>query len=147
MRYGEDIVCALLKGREEGQRPSDNTTDLTGEYGDRNFIVVRGDSRLSMIIARDSETIKLDRDNRFLIDDYGSPEVLAYRLTKPFKLGGTYNEEGVLKFVLTECATEETDNFDLHIANYYKYFPREDGTPPYVRPDDITTDGGKKVWL
>ena len=60
-----------------------------------------------------------------MIDDYDSPNVLAYRLTKPFKLGGSYVGNGVLYFVLQECNTEDSDNFDLHIANYYNYFPRE----------------------
>ncbi len=94
----------------------DGTKYLTGEYGDNDFIVVRGDSRISVTLAKDEYSIQLNRNNRFLIDDYDSKNVLAYRLTKPFKLGGSYNGEGVLNFVLTECAIRKiaiTSNFIL----------------------------------
>jgi hypothetical protein len=143
----------------------DGTKYLTGEYGDNDYIVTRGDSRVSLILPRDDYTVRLNRNDRFLIDDYDSPNVLAYRLTKPFKLGTSYNGGGILSYVLTECNTEDTDNFELHIANYYQHFPRE---KPSEKPDDVTgsdgTDGdaedsatddnvvndgtsGKKVWL
>lgn len=103
----------------------DGTKYLTGEYGDNYFILNRGDTRLALTITKDEYTLKLKRENRFLIDDYGSDTVLAYRLTKPLKLGGSYDSTGVLFFVMTECNTEDDDNLDLHIANYYRYFPRE----------------------
>lgn len=104
----------------------DGTKYLTGEYGDRNFVMERGDARATVTLARDSYSVKLSRKNRFLIDDYDSPNVLAYQLTKPFKLGGTYGGNGVVSFVLTECNTEDTDDLERHIANYYKYFPKPD---------------------
>lgn len=131
----------------------DGTKYLTGEYGDNNFIITRGDSRISLTLPRDKDTIRLNRDNRFLIDDYGSPNVLAYRLSKPFKLGGSYNGNGVLYFVLQECNTEDTDNFELHIANYYDHFPRNEESPEEPQsPTDDTGDAnseetGKKVWI
>lgn len=131
-----------------------NITDLTGEYGDNDFIVMRGDSRISLTLARDEYSIQLNRNNRFLIDDYDSKNVLAYRLTKPFKLGGTYNGAGVLNFVLAECNTEDTDNFELHIANYYKYFPRdshESASDESGNDSDSTLNGDaagkKRVWF
>lgn len=124
----------------------DGTKYLTGEYGDSDYIIVRGDSRITVTLPKDKYTIRLNRENRFLIDDYGSPNVLAYRLTKPFKLGRSYGDGGILSFVMQECNTEDTDNFELHIANYYDYFPRKDEikheTPK--TPDNIS---GKKVWL
>ncbi len=126
----------------------DGTKYLTGEYGDNNFIVTRGDTRISVTIARSEETVKLGRENRFLIDDYDSPTVLAYRLSKPFKLGGSFNNNGVLRFVMQECNTEDSDNFELHIANYYKYFPRENeegvGTPSDT---ENNTGSGRKGWI
>lgn len=132
----------------------DGTKYLTGEYGDNEFIMIRGDSRLTLILPRDKETLRLNRDNRFLIDDEGSPNVLAYRLTKPFKLGGSFTGNGVLSFVLTECNTEDTDNLELHIANYYDYFPKPakpeveppilEGHTPQEKPGD---SAAKKVWL
>lgn len=128
----------------------DGTKYLTGEYGDKDFIITRGDSRISLTLPKDSYTLRLNRDDRFLIDDYGSPNVLAYRLTKPFKLSGSFGENGVLSFVLQECNTEDSDNFELHIANYYDHFPRQhdvahrpdNGQAP--QPEDSS---GKKVWL
>lgn len=109
----------------------------------------RGDSRVYLYLPRDGDTIKLNRSNRFLIDDYDSPNVLAYRLTKPFKLGGSYNGNGILAFVLTECNTEDTDNIELHIPNYYDHFPRENMQSDQTgdsdsAPDDETDNGG---WL
>lgn len=137
---GESISCLNFVIKQFLHIP--NTTDLTGEYGDRNFVVNRGDSRISMILPLDEDTLKLNRTNRFLIDDYGSANILAYRLTKPFKLGGSYSENGVLSFVLTECNTEATDNLELHIANYYEHFPIEEHEP--IGGDDATE---RRRWL
>lgn len=128
---------------------SDGTKYLTGEWGDNDNVVTRGDMRTSLIIARDKYTVKLNRTNRFLIDDGASPNVIAYRLTKPFKLGGGYNGVGVLSFVLSECNTEDSDNLELRIANYYDHFPAEknggiDDTPDKTPDDDKP---GKKVWI
>lgn len=131
----------------------DGTKYLTGEYGDNNYIITRGDTRISLTLPRDEYTIQLNRNNRFLIDDYGSPNVLAYKLSKPFKLGGSYNGNGVLYFVLQECNTEDSDNFELHIANYYNHFPRDkkDGLPEVSEDGfDNTSSEDKperKVWL
>lgn len=120
----------------------DGTKYLTGEYEDRNFIVARGDSRIAITIARNLETAKLGRRNRFLIDDEYAPVKLAYTLSKPLKFTGVYNKEGVFKWVLQEVQTTVDDNQDLMIADYYKYFPKEDGND-----DDGGDTGGKKVWL
>lgn len=126
----------------------DGTKYLTGEYSDNDFIITRGDSRIAMIIAKDNYTIRLNRDDRFLIDDYASPNVIAYRLTKPFKLGGSYDSRGILSFVLQECNTEDTDNFELHIANYYDHFPREKDDCHIEEPtEDDNEQDGKKVWI
>lgn len=125
----------------------DGTKYLTGEYGDNDYIITRGDARISLCIPKDKYTIRLNRDNRFLIDDYASPNVLAYRLSKPFKFGGSYNDSGVLYFVLQECNTEDSDNFEFHIANYYDHFPREETKPIEPPKDDDEAQSGKKVWL
>ena len=122
-----------------------NTTDLIGEYGDSHFIINRGDSRISITIARDAETVRLGRENRFLVDDYDTDVVLAYRLTKPLKMGMNFDDdEGVFKFVLTEVPTEDTDNLELHIPNYYQYFPREEER---LIEEDIKDENGRKVWI
>lgn len=126
----------------------DGTKYLTGEYEDRNFVVTRGDSRISVQLAKNKYTSILDRESRFLIDDDDSPHKLAYLLTKPFKKGATYNGEGTYKFVLQEVTATEYDNHELGIADYYHHFPKKDDIPVVDddKPDTDETDG-KKVWL
>lgn len=124
-------------------------TDLTGEtissYNENGMSL--GDTRVSLTIARDAYTIQMNRSTRLLIDDYESGNVLAYRITKPFKLGNVYNRHGAMSFVLVEVNTEDDDNLELHIADYYKHFPRTDGTKlPKPQPMRETPEG-KKVWL
>lgn len=113
----------------------DGTKYLIGESGGNDYFVTSGDSRITLTISKDKYSICLNRNNRFLINDYDSPNMLSYRLTKPFKLGGGYNSEGVLHFVLKECNSEDSDNFDLHIANYYDYFPKESGDSSSTKND------------
>lgn len=122
----------------------DGTKYLTGEYSDAFFVATRGDSRISVTLQKDDEVLALGRDARFIIDDYGTPDPLAYRLTKPFKLGGSFDENGVVIFVLTECNTEYDDNLELHIADYYKYFPRENQDDNSVASD---TEFEKRGWI
>lgn len=117
----------------------DGTRYLSGEMGDREFVVLRGDSRVAVTLPKDEHSLRLGRENRFIIDDYGAPSPLAYRLTKPFKLGGSFDEDGVLHFVMYECNTEDDDNLELHIADYYTHFPREN-TPS----DEVSNSGG---WI
>lgn len=126
----------------------DGTRYLTGEFSDSFLVATKGDSRIAVTLPKDLETIALDRDARFIIDDYSSPHPLAYRLTKPFKLGGSYDENGVVIFVMTECNTENDDNIELHIADYYKHFPREgenNNSSVDISVDDL--DSGRRGWI
>lgn len=124
----------------------DGTKYLTGEFEDRNFVVTRGDSRIAMTIARNDKTKKFDRQDRFLIDDPESDHMLAYALTKPFKLSGVFNNMGCYKFVLQEVNTTDNDNQDLRIADYYTFFPDE---KPASEPTEAETaiPGRQEVWL
>lgn len=124
---------------------SDGTKYLTGEFEDKNFIATRGDTRLSCTISRTKESLRLNRQSRFIIDDPDSDEQLAYVLTKPLRMGWTYNNNGIFTFVLQEVPTTDYDNMELKIADYYKHFPDE--YPAKDHLDDIppTTEG--KVWL
>lgn len=131
-----------------------NITDLTGEYEDRNFIVTRGDSRISLTIAKNKDTVKFGRESRFLIDDPDSSEKLAYLLTKPLKVGWVYGDKGVYCFVLQEVVSTDDDNHELCIADYYKHFPKEpsykdsnDDVNATVEPDASNRDTGRQVWL
>lgn len=133
----------------------DGTKYLTGEYEDRNFVVTRGDSRISMTIAKNEHTVKFQRENRFLIDDPDSGDKLAYLLTKPLKVGKAYAGKGIYAFVLQEVVSTDDDNMELGIADYYLHFPREMDAEPTGDGDgtdsnnsgDNANNGGKKVWL
>lgn len=111
----------------------DGTKYLTGEYEDRLFVTTRGDSRIAMTIARNDYTKNFTRACRFLIDDPESPLKLAYALTKPLKLGWSFNNKGCYKFVLQEVNSTSDDNIELGIADYYKYHP-------HTSSDDINGD-------
>lgn len=102
--------------------------------------MTRGDSRIAMTLARNAETIKLNRENRFLIDDPQSTIKLAYQLTKPLKLGWSYNSQGAFKFVLQEVTGTKDDDTEHGIADYYKHFPVD----PPVEPGE---HNGRKVYL
>ncbi len=126
----------------------DGTKYLTGEYGDNHFVLTRGDMRISVILPRDRDTVQLGRNNRFLIDDYESPTVAAYELSKPFKLGSVYGGNGVLAFVMQECNAQDSDNLDLHIANYYNYFPRTQPCELELPSEDAhEAETGRKGWI
>lgn len=125
----------------------DGTKYLTGEYEDRSFTVVRGDSRIAITIARNAQTAVLGRETRFLVDDELSPVKLAYTLSKPLKFNGVYNNEGVFKWVLQEVQTTDDDNQDLLIADYYKHFPRESEESTGETTDAPEETSGRRMWL
>lgn len=129
----------------------DGTRYLTGQYEDRDFFVTRGDSRISMTIGKNTDTTRFRRGMRFLIDDADSQLMLAYELSKPYKLGGVYNGTGVFCFVLQEVSTTDYDAQELGIADYYRYFPKENSgavSPGMtIDPDHNITDDGKRVWI
>lgn len=125
----------------------DGTKYLVGEVEDRNFVTTRGDSRISIQIARNCHTVSFDRECRFLVDDEDSPHKLSYQLTKPLKSGLTYNGEGTFKFVLQEVTATEYDNHELGIADYYKYFPRQNTSVEIEEVTKKDEPNGKKVWI
>lgn len=125
----------------------DGTKYLTGEFEDRDYIVARGDSRIAMTIGRNEKTLEFGRETRFLIDDPNGTNMLSYQLSKPLKVGHYYNNEGIYKFVLQEVQSSDFDNNELGIADYYRYYPREDTTDGPSLPGTSTNESGKEVWL
>lgn len=101
-------------------------TVAAGEGDNTDSIAMTGDYRLALTIQRNEDTAKLTRENRFIIDDSLTGDKHAVQLTKPVRVGGVYNDEGIYEFVLTETYTTDYDNFDLCIADYYRYFSDED---------------------
>ncbi len=127
----------------------DSTKYLTGEtvsrYNENGMTL--GDTRIAVTLPRDADTVKLGRDDRFVIDDLDSGQKLTYRITKPLKVGSVYNGRGVIAFILTEVNSEDDDNNDLMIADYYTHFPRPTD-PEEIPPGTLKEPGsGKKVWL
>lgn len=114
---------------------------MTGVFSDRNFIVENGDTRIAITIQRNEHTAKMMRQTRILVDDPLSDRKMAFDLTKPLKVGWRYNEDGIYKFVLSECNTTDYDNFDLMIPDYYKYFSDNSGEVPY-KPNT-----GRGSWI
>lgn len=133
----------------------DGTKYLTGEYEDRTFFTNRGDSRIAITIAKNSKTVKLGRKHRFLVDDLGGDQILAYALTKPLKFAGVYGGHGVYKFVLQEVNTTDDDNTELGIADYYQHFLHEPdpNDDPILRPEPeeiplVPEEGsGRRRWV
>ena len=104
-----------------------------------------------MTIARNTQTARLGRSYRFLIDDGLSEMPIAYALTKPLKLYTVYNGEGAFSFVLQEVDTTDDDNRELMIADYYKVFPKSTDTDSHdhgvIDDNNISEETGRKVWL
>ena len=120
----------------------DGTKYLTGEFENREYIVARGDSRIAITIGKNQYTSVLNRESRFIVDDENSTMPMVYILSKPMKIGHTYNDEGVFIFVLQEVVSTDNDNFELGVADYYKYYPKRP-----VIGDQETEAPAKKVWF
>lgn len=114
----------------------DGTKYLIGETNED--VMATGSARISVMLARDSETVKLCRGDRFIIDDYDTPEPLCYEITKPNRFFNVYNGDGVLRFIMTETNRTDNDNLELHIADYYN---RTKPEIPEEKPD------GRMSWL
>lgn len=95
-----------------------------------------------MVIARNEHTVKFDRKSRFLIDDPESEMKLSYQLTKPMKLGYTFNGLGIFKFVLQEVSSTQDDNYELGIADYYVHLPKEN-----PQGSDDSPESERRSWL
>lgn len=111
----------------------DGTKYIVGEKT-RDLMSI-GDARVALTIGKDSETQKLRRGRRFLLDDVDAEEVLAYQITKPNRLFKVYNNAGAYRFVLSEVNSTDDDNKELRIADYYNWHPR------YKKPvSDVVVD-------
>ena len=112
----------------------DGTKYLIGEKS--SDIMSIGDARIAVTIGKDSDTNKLHRGHRFLIDDMDSCEVLAYEITKPNKLFNVYNGKGVFRFIMNEVNLTDNDNVDARIADYYSWKPEPDTYESDIKVDN-----------
>jgi len=120
----------------------DGTKYLIGEK--QEDIMSVGDARIAVTVPKDSDTIKLRRGNRFLIDDVDTGEVLAYQITKPNRLYNIFNNKGIFRYILKEVNPTDNDNLELRIADYYQPVMNT-STDSY--PDIVDKNDGKKVWI
>lgn len=137
--------------REQWCVVEDGTKYLTGEMEDRNFIVTRGDARIAITIPKNDITVKLNRESRFIVDDPNSDKMLCFILSKPLKVGHNYykmdENDGIFKFVLQEVTSTGDDNFELRIADYYKYFPKIEDTNDSASGESSDSETERKSWL
>ena len=131
--------------RQEWVVIDDGTKYMVGENENRDYIATKGEFRASVIMARNENTAKLKRTNRFIIDDDLTDNIHAFQLTKPLRTGMVYNNEGIFKFIIQETYTTDYDNLDLRIADYYKYFSKDDDTDDSY--DDTDEAINEEVWI
>ena len=129
----------------------DGTKYLTGELEDRHFIITRGDARIAITMPRNKDTEKLGRKNRFIVDLPESEDMLCFILSKPLKVGRTYGKDnendGVFKFVLQEVTATGDDNFELRVADYYKYYPKDVELPEPDHGQQTDSEEEGSSWL
>lgn len=120
-----------------------------------------GDARIAITVAKDEDTVELERGLRFIVDDADSENVLAYQITKPNKLFNVFNGKGVFRFILNEVNLTENDNKKLMIADYNNWKPEmaldsdhrdsEYTVAQIVQAAQesaaVTPDDDKEVWL
>lgn len=130
----------------------DGTKYLTGEWTDNKFIMTRGDTRIQLVVPRNDDTKKFERDYRFIIDDPETKSPLAYTLSKSLRTGNVYEGYGVYSFVLQEVAVTDNDNLEEQIADYYLFYPRNTNDLTYdsrnqIDPDHNRDSLGRKSYL
>lgn len=116
-----------------------------------------GDARIAITIGKDDDTTELGRGKRFLVDDDGADETLAYQITKPNRLFNIYDGKGVYRYILNEVNVTDNDNLELGIADYYNWKPESEYVKEHTdkditieeivenaRTDEVTERG---VWI
>lgn len=117
---------------------ADGTKYLIGEKSED--IISIGDARIAVTVPKDDDTKHLKRGMRFLIDDTDAEEILAYEITKSNRLYNIYNGKGVYRFILKEDNTTDKDNLDLRIADYYKFYLKDEDEVLEEDPQSNTVD-------
>ena len=99
----------------------DHTVHLAGETTNR--YIVTGNMRSQFYLPKDSETMRISRDQRFMIDDFDHAQVSTPVVYKVGKLNLVEkSKEGAAAYILTlveDNFNETTDNRRLMIADYF----------------------------
>lgn len=125
----------------------DGTKYLTGEYS-QQFVTV-GDARMQVTMPKDEETVLINRDDRFLIDDPDAPDIQAFEVTKLNRISSVYNGHGVCVHMLVESPrNDNVDNYELMIANYYDRIKTQGETKPVVKDSiELTSPTGDSLYI
>ncbi len=88
-----------------------------------------GNARDELIMPKDDETVKIHRDQRFIIDDYDSAQIsdpLVFKVTKENKILGVDGDHSLFSFIIAEGSSFNPviDNRELMIADYYNKVPK-----------------------
>lgn len=121
---------------------SDVTKYLVGEQAADMMTV--GASRMSLWVSKDKDTIDIERGTRLLVDDPDADECIAYEVTKPDRISGTLEYDGVrrgvYKYLIRETNSLDTDDKKHMLPDNDPYEP---GTPdPDVKPTEHDIEGG-----
>lgn len=125
----------------------DGTKYLTGEYS-QQFVTV-GDARMQVTMPKDEETVLIDRDDRFLIDDPDAHDIQAFEVTKLNRISSVYNGHGICVHMLVESPrNDNVDNYELMIANYYDRIKTPEETKPVVKDNiELTSPTGDSLYI
>ena len=106
-----------------------------GEEG--SAVIKLGSDQLMLFMQLNEDTVKLDREMKFFIDENKS-DPSVYELTRTDTALYTYMGIGFLSIVVTECAYTPTDKeLELGVCNYKE---PSTPTPPQPSEHDKTTD-------
>lgn len=106
-----------------------------GEEG--SAVIKLGSDQLMLFMQLNEDTVKLDREMKFFIDENKS-DPSVYELTRTDTALYTYMGIGFLSIVVTECAyTPTQEELELGVCNYKK---PSTPTPPQPSEPDKTTD-------
>lgn len=124
----------------------DHTRHLPGEHANR--YIKEGDMRLMIGLPKDSETIKLSRGKRFIVDDYDRAQVVrapvVLQITKYNAIQRGDENGAYFDFTMMETPyNDDTDNRELMIADY---FPTVYGLE-IITPTNLEIENGQNAQI
>lgn len=111
---------------------SDVTKYLLGENSKEMLTI--GDSRLSLMVQKNADTLAIRRGTRFILDDPDVDDPLCFETTKIDRVTGTLNNRGYFRFLVKETSRLPNDDVVEMVPDNSDYVP---GTP----------DGNGGGWL
>ncbi|MEG1562306.1 MAG: hypothetical protein RR365_01015 [Bacteroides sp.] len=99
----------------------DATKYTLGERAKETLVV--GDSRITLKIAKDSDTQHFKRGLRFIVDDPDSDEALVYEIANSDRITGRYTKSGVYNFIIRETNAIPSDSPNTSVSDNSEYVP------------------------